>query len=95
MELKDYLQHEQLSIHKLIKMKDIKQGIVKLHNQKSPRPNKIVNELIKYDGPVLIEKNEEFFNKIFKSKTILNQWREAILVNIDKGGQGGQGKIRK
>ena len=66
-------------------MQEIKQEIAKLHNHKSPGPDKIVNEFLKYGGPVLIGKIEELFNKIFKSETIPNQCRETILVNIDKG----------
>ena len=85
MRLKANRQHEQLSINQLLKMQEIKQEIAKLHNHKNRGPDKIVNEFLKYGGPVLVEKNEELFNKIFKSETIPNQWREAILVNIDKG----------
>ena len=66
-------------------MQEVKQEIAKLHNHKSPGPDKILNEFLKYGGPVLIGKIEELFSKIFKSETIPNQWREAILVNIDKG----------
>ena len=82
--LKANRQHEQLSINQPIKMQEIKQEIAKLHNCKSPGPDKIVNEFLKDGGPVLIEKLKELFNKIFKSETIPNQWREAIRVNIDK-----------
>lgn len=71
MELKDNLQHEHLSINKLIKIQDIKHGMLKLHKNKIPEPKKI------------------------KSETIPNQWREAIFIYIDKGGQGGQGKNTK
>ena len=66
-------------------MQETKQEIAKLHNHKTPGPEKIVNEFLKYGGPVLTGKIEELFNKIFKSETIPNQWREAILVKIDKG----------
>ena len=83
--LKANRQHKQLSINQPIKMQEIKQEIAKPHNHKSPGPDKIVNEFLKYGGPVLIGKIEELFNKIFKSETIPNQWGEAILVNIDKG----------
>ena len=83
--LKANRQHEQLSINQPIKMQEIKQEIAKLHNHESPGPDKIVNEFLKYGGPVLTGKIEELFNKIFKSETIPNQWREAILLNIDKG----------
>ena len=85
MRLKVNRQHEQLSINQLLKMQEIKQEIAKLHNHKNRGPDKIVNEFLKYGGPVLVEKNEELFNKIFKSETIPNQWREVILVNINKG----------
>ena len=77
--LKANRQHEQLSINQPIKMQEIKQEIVKLHNHKSPGPEKIVNEFVKYGEPVLIEKTEELFNKISKSEIFPNQWREAIL----------------
>ena len=66
-------------------MPEIKQEIAKLYNHKSPGPDKIVNEFLKYSGPVLTGKIEELFNKIFKSETIPNQWRKPILVNINKG----------
>ena len=66
-------QNEQLSINKLIKIQEIKQEIVKIHNHKSPGPSKIVNEYLKYGSPVLIEKIEQLFYKIFKSKTIPHQ----------------------
>ena len=66
-------------------MQEIKQEIAKLHNHKSPGPEKIVNYFLKYGGPVLIGKIEELFNKVFKPETIPNQWRETMQVNIVKG----------
>ena len=72
------------SINQPIKMQEIKQEIAKLHNYKSPGPDKILNKFVKHGGPVLIEKLKELFNKISNSETISNQWREAIRVNIDK-----------
>ena len=71
--LKANCQHEQLSIDQLIKIQEIKQEIAKLHNRKSPGPDRIVNEFLKYGGPVLIGKMKELFNKTFKSETIQNQ----------------------
>ena len=71
--LKANRQHEQLSIDQLIKIQEIKQEIAKLHNRKSPGPDRIVNEFLKYGGPVLIGKMKELFNKTFKSETIQNQ----------------------
>ena len=65
--LKANHQHEQLSINQPIKMQEIKQKTAKLHNHKSPGPDKIVNEFLKYGGPVLIGKIEELFNNIFES----------------------------
>ena len=65
-------------------MQEIKQEIAKLHNHGSPGPDKVVNEFLKYCRSVLIGKIEELFNKIFESEAIPNQWREAILINIDK-----------
>ena len=85
MRLKANRQHEQLSINQPIKMQEIKQDIAKLHNNKSPGSDKMVNELLKYGGPVLIGRIEELFNAIFKSETNPNQWREAILFNTDNG----------
>lgn len=61
-----------------------KEEIAKLHNQKNPGTNKIVNDFLKCGGPAFIGKIKESFNKIFKSESIRNQWKEAILVNIDK-----------
>ena len=58
MRLKANCQHEQLSINQPIKMQEIKQ-VAKLHNHKSPGPDKMVNEFLKYGGPVLIGKIEE------------------------------------
>ena len=52
--LKANHQYEQLSINQPIKMQERKQEIAKLHNHKSPGPDKIVNEFPKYSGPVLI-----------------------------------------
>ena len=83
--LKANRQHKQLSICQPIEMQEIKQQIAKLHNNKSQGAVKTVNEFLKYGGPVLTGKIEELFNKIFKFETILNQQREAILVNTDKG----------
>ena len=71
--LKANCQHEQLSINQPIKMQEIKQGIAKLHNRKTPEPDKIVNEFLKYGRPVPTEKIDELFNKICKSETISNQ----------------------
>ena len=73
MRLKANRQHEQLSIDQLIKIQEIKQEIAKLHNRKSPGPDRIVNEFLKYGGPVLIGKMKELFNKTFKPETIQNQ----------------------
>ena len=46
MRLKANRQQEQLSINQPIKMQEIKQEIAKLHNQKIPGPDKIVNEYL-------------------------------------------------
>ena len=46
--LKANRQHEKLSINQPIKMQEIKQEIAKLHNHKSPEPDKIVNKFLKY-----------------------------------------------
>ena len=73
--LKANRQHQQLSINQSIKMQELKQEIAKLHNHKSPGPDKIVNEFLKNCEPVLTEKIKELFNKIFKCETIPNQWK--------------------
>ena len=39
--------------------------------------------MVKYGGPVLIEKTKELFNKNLKSETLPNEQREAIIVNIE------------
>ena len=64
-------------------MQEIKQEIAKLHNHKSPEPDKIVNKFLKYGWPVLIEKTKELFNKNLKSETLPKEQREAIIVNIE------------
>ena len=57
-------QNKQLSFNYPTEMQEIKQEIGKLHNHKNPEPDKIVKEFLKYDGPVLLDKIKELFNKI-------------------------------
>ena len=67
--LKADRQHEQLSINQPIKMQEIKQEIAKLHIHKSPGPDKIVNEFLKYGGPVVIGKIGDHSQPMEKSYT--------------------------
>ena len=54
-------------------MRERKQEIAKLHNQKNPGTNKIVNDFLKCGGPAFKGKIKGSFSKIFKSESIHNQ----------------------
>ena len=73
MRLSPSLQQEQFSINQPIKMRERKQEIAKLHDQKNPGTNKIVNDFLKCGGPAFKGKIKGSFSKIFKSESIHNQ----------------------
>lgn len=59
----------------------------KLKNRKSPGPDNIANELLKYGGSALLEELYTLFSKSLTRKETLQDWKESITIPIFKKGE--------
>ena len=70
-----------LTLHEL----DI--ALRKLKTRKSPGPDGITNEMLKYLGNTAVLKLLEIFNSSWESGTLAQVWREAIMIPVLKKGK--------
>jgi len=65
---------------------DIEQELRSLKNRKSPGPDGIFNEMLKYGGTELTLHLTQLFQQIFKLCTIPNAWQQSIITPLFKKG---------
>jgi hypothetical protein len=61
-------------------------ALKKIKCGKSPGEDQINSELYKYAGSNFLNRLVQFFNMVYLSKTIPNEWRRSIIVPILKKG---------
>jgi hypothetical protein len=69
-----------------IDSEEVKDTVQKLRNQKSPRSDGILNELLKYRGPKLLEQLTKLLIRIFEEQMIPEEWRMSTLITLFKKG---------
>lgn len=69
-----------------IALEDIIKAVQKLETRKSPGPDQISNEMIKFGGNAAIKEIHKLFKKVFMTNVIPNQWRTSITVPVFKKG---------
>jgi predicted phage-related endonuclease len=69
-----------------ITYKVIKKAIFDLKKGKSAGPDRILNEVIKYTNPVMINSYMKIFNVILKTGIYPNSWKESFTIPIYKSG---------
>jgi predicted phage-related endonuclease len=69
-----------------ITYKEIKKAIFDLKKGKSAGPDRILNEVIKYTNPVMINSYMKIFNVILKTGIYPNSWKESFTIPIYKSG---------
>jgi len=65
---------------------DIEKGLRLLKNRKSPGPDGISNEMLKYGGTELILYLTQLFQQIVKLGDIPKTWKESIIIPLFKKG---------
>jgi hypothetical protein len=69
-----------------ITYKEIKKAIFDLKKGKSAGPDRILNEIIKYTNPVMINSYMKIFNVILKTGLYPKSWKESFTIPIYKSG---------
>ena len=69
-----------------ITYKEIKKAIFDLKKGKSAGPDRILNEVIKYTNPVMINSYTKIFNVILKTGIYPKSWKESFTIPIYKSG---------
>jgi hypothetical protein len=69
-----------------ITYKEIKKAIFDLKKGKSTGPDRILNEVIKYTNPVMINSYMKIFNVILKTGIYPKSWKESFTIPIYKSG---------
>ena len=69
-----------------ITYKEIKKAIFDLKKGKSAGPDRILNEVIKYTNPVMINSYMKIFNVILKTGIYPKSWKESFTISIYKSG---------
>jgi hypothetical protein len=69
-----------------ITYKEIKKAIFDLRKGKSAGPDRILNEVIKYTNPVMINSYMKIFNAILKTGIYPKSWKESFTIPIYKSG---------
>ena len=69
-----------------ITYKEIKKAIFDLRKGKSAGPDRILNEVIKYTNPVMINSYMKIFNVILKTGIYPKSWKESFTIPIYKSG---------
>jgi hypothetical protein len=69
-----------------ITYKEIKIAIFDLKKGKSAGPDRILNEVIKYTNPIMINSYMKIFNVILKTGIYLKSWEELFTILIYKSG---------
>lgn len=69
-----------------IALEDIIKAVQKLKTRKSPGPDQISNEMIKFGGSAAIKEIHKLFKKILMTSAIPDQWRTSITVPVFKKG---------
>lgn len=64
----------------------VRNNILKLKNRKSPGPDKITNEMIKYGGEELNTEITKLFQKIVTVEKVPKEWKNSITIPIFKKG---------
>jgi hypothetical protein len=67
-----------------ITYKEIKKAIFDLKKGKSAGPDRILNEVIKYTNPVMINSYMKIFNVILKTGIYPKSWKESFTIPIYK-----------
>lgn len=70
----------------IISLEEVQEAIRRLKNRKSPGPDNIHNELLKYGGENLHEILTVMFNKILQEGKVPTEWKDSITVPIFKKG---------
>jgi hypothetical protein len=66
--------------------KEIKKAIFDLKKRKSAGPDRILNEVIKYTNPIMINYYMKIFNVILKTGIYPKSWKESFTISIYKSG---------
>jgi hypothetical protein len=66
--------------------KEIKKAIFDLKKGKSAGPDRILNEVIKYTNPIMINSYMKIFNVILKTGIYPKSWKESLTIPIYKSG---------
>ena len=75
--------------------KEIKKAIFDLKKGKSAGPDRILNEVIKYTNPVIINSYMKIFNVILKTGIYPKSWKESFTIPIYKSGDKNEPKNYK
>lgn len=81
-----YRGNEESEMDYSITEKAIQQATRKLKNRKTPGPDGITNEMIKYGGDALRKKLTTLYNNVIKFGRPSTQWKESIIIHIFKRG---------
>jgi hypothetical protein len=70
----------------LLSKEDIEKELRLLKNRKSPGPDGILNEMLKYGGTELITHLTQLFQRIFRLGTIPKAWKQSTIIPLFKKG---------
>ena len=70
-----------------ITMTELRKAIAQLKKKKSPGPDGITNEMLKYLGNTALQKLLDIFNHSWKSGEVPQCWREATMIPVLKKGK--------
>lgn len=65
----------------------VEEAIQKLKNRKSPGPDEIPNELLKYGGPQLSNELKSLFNRILNTGKVPEEWKKSVTIPVFKKGK--------
>ena len=65
---------------------DVQLAVAKLKNRKSPGPDEITNEMLKYGGETLCAELALLFNKILENGEVPESWKHSFTIPIFKKG---------
>ena len=78
-------EYDDHQINNPIRIEEVITAINSTKNQKAPGPDNIINEFIKYSGPISQEIIHQLFQEIFMSEKIPEQWKQTTIINLYKG----------
>ena len=68
-------------------LQELKDGLSALKQRKAPGPDKITNEMLLHLGPKSKKKLLQLFNESWRTGTVPQAWKEAIMIPVHKKGK--------